>query len=358
MTNLPGDRRDPIRGRGSASQLPGRYARTTREREPDEASEGPGPATMLLVEDARSIIARNDSPDIPFTQSINPYRGCEHGCIYCYARPSHAFVDLSPGLDFETRIFWKPNAPELLRAELARPGYLCQPITIGANTDGYQPAERERQLTRRLLEVLAEHRHPVAIITKSALIERDLDLLAPMAAQNLAHVMISVTTLDEELKRRLEPRTAGPARRLATISRLVAAGIPTGVLAAPVIPALNDHELEAILAAAAQAGARRAAWILLRLPHEVAPLFDEWLAQHYPLRREHVLSLLRNLRGGTVNDPRFGGRMRGEGPLAALYAQRFARACREHGLNEGEWQALDTQLFRPPRPAGSQLDLL
>jgi DNA repair photolyase len=355
-----GDSRRPIRGRGSASTLEGRFARTTRDAEVpdwDDAEPGRAPGTALFVDAARSIITRNDSPDVPFRQSINPYRGCEHGCIYCYARPAHAYLDLSPGLDFESRIYWKPNAAALLRNELARPGYRCDPIAIGANTDGYQPAERELRVTRQVLEVLAECHHPVTIVTKSALVERDLDLLAPMAAAGLAQVMISVTTLDAELKRRLEPRTASPTRRIETIRRLNAAGVPTGVLAAPMIPALNDHELEAILEAAAAAGARSAGYILLRLPHEVAPLFEEWLEQHYPLRKAHVLGLIRDMRGGAVSDPRFGSRMRGAGPLADLLRQRFARACRAHGLATRREAPLDTSRFVPPAANGPQLGL-
>lgn len=351
------DGRDgPITGRGSSSLLAGRFARTTTELDAD-VERGEPPRTELRVEHARSIISRNDSPDVGFAQSVNPYRGCEHGCIYCYARPAHAWVDLSPGLDFETIIFHKPDAPDLLRRELSRPGYACQPIAIGANTDGYQSVERTRRLTRALLEVLLEFRHPVTITTKSALVERDLDLLAPMAAANLVRVWVSVTTLDDELKRRMEPRTASPARRLDLIARLAREGVPVGVLAAPMIPALNDHELEAILDAAATRGARRAAYIMLRLPHEVAPLFEEWLAQHYPLRQSHVLNLVRGLRDGRLNDPRFGSRMRGAGPLAALMRQRFERACRALGLNAGHEPALDTTAFRVPPADARQLGL-
>jgi DNA repair photolyase len=311
----------------------------------------------LQPEAARGAIARNTSPDVPFSQSINPYRGCEHGCIYCYARPTHAYMDLSPGLDFETRIFFKKDAPALLRRELSRPSYRCQTIAIGTNTDGYQPAERQLRITRALLEVLQECRHPVSIVTKSALVERDLDLLAPMAAQNLVRVMVSVTTLDDELKRRMEPRTPSSLRRLQTIHRLADAGIPVGVLAAPMIPALNDHELEAILQAAADAGARSAAYVLLRLPHEVAPLFDEWLGQHYPLRHSHVLGLLRDMRGGAINDPAFGSRMSGSGTLAHLLRQRFERACRALELNTDEGPTPDTSQFRPPGAASGQLGL-
>jgi DNA repair photolyase len=353
-----GTPRDPVRGRGSSSRLEGRFARTrTEATDEDERELPPHPETELRPERARTIVTRNDSPDIAFRQSINPYRGCEHGCIYCYARPAHAYVDLSPGLDFETKIYFKPDAAALLRAELSRPGYRCQTIAIGANTDGYQPAEKELRLTRGVLEVLSEFSHPVAIITKSSLIERDLDILAGMARRNLVRVMVSVTTLDDELKRRMEPRTASPRRRLATIASLNAAGVPAGVLAAPMIPALNDHELEGILEAAAAAGARRAGYILLRLPHEVAPLFEEWLGQHYPLRKAHVLSLLRDLRGGSLNDPRFVSRMRGNGPLASLMAQRFERACRALGLNGEVGPELDTTQFRDPAAGGSQLGL-
>jgi DNA repair photolyase len=353
-------RADPIRGRGSSSRLEGRFARTSRETEPDaeyEEATAAGPGTQLQPEAARSVISRNDSPDVPFSQSINPYRGCEHGCIYCYARPAHAYMDLSPGIDFETRIFFKVGAAATLRRELSRPGYQCRPITIGANTDGYQPVERQLRVTRAILEVLRDCRQPVSIVTKSALVERDLDILASMAAQRLVRVMISVTTLDDELKRRMEPRTASPARRLQTIRCLTDAGVPAGVLAAPMIPALNDHELEAILEAAAAAGAKTAGYILLRLPHEVAPLFDEWLGQHYPLRRAHVLGLLRDMRGGAINDPAFGSRMSGRGTLSQLLRQRFERACRALGLNRGDGPEFDTSRFRRPQGTRTQLDL-
>ena len=351
--------RDPIKGRGSSSNLAGRFARTVSEAATDDSEppEALSPLTELRVEHARSIISHNDSPDIAFRQSINPYRGCEHGCVYCYARPAHAYVDLSPGIDFETKIFFKPDAAALLRQEIGKAAYRCQPIALGANTDAYQPAERELRITRGILEVLAECRHPVAIITKSALIERDIDLLAPMAEANLVRVMVSVTTLDDELKRRMEPRTASPARRLEVIRRLTAAGIPSGVMAAPMIPALNDHELEAILEAAAAAGARHAGYVLLRLPHEVAPLFDEWLTQHYPMRKSHVLGLLRDMRQGQLNDPCFGSRMRGTGPLAQLLHQRYERACRQFGLNASDGADLDTGAFRRPSANEKQLGL-
>ena len=320
----------------------------------------PAPETVLMPETIRSLISRNQSPDIPFAQSVNPYRGCEHGCVYCYARPSHAYMDLSPGLDFEQKIFFKPDAAAVLRRELSKPGYRCAPITLGSNTDAWQPAERQHRITRAILEVLTESRHPVSIITKSALVERDLDLLTNLAADNLVHVLVSVTTLDNELKRRLEPRTAGPARRLATVRRLSAAGIPCGVLAAPMIPGLNDHELEQILAGAADAGARFAGYVLLRLPHEVQPIFSAWLDQHYPLRADKVRSLIRQVRGGALNDTGFGTRMRGTGPLAALLARRFEAACRRHGFTRESEAQLDTTQFRVPaawKSNGGQQDL-
>jgi DNA repair photolyase len=266
-------------------------------------------------------------------------------------------VDLSPGLDFETKIFFKPQAAELLRRELSAPGYRCQPIALGANTDVYQPAERRLKITRGLLEVMAEFRQPVSIVTKSALVERDLDILTSMAADNLVRVMVSVTTLDDGLKRRMEPRTASPTRRLAIIRRLREADVPVGALVAPVIPALNDHEIEKIVEAVAAAGAEDAGYVLLRLPHEVAPLFEGWLAEHYPLRASHVLNRVRDMHHGQINDPRFGSRMRGTGTLAKLLEQRFQRACREFGLNEERDRALNTSAFRVPVRAGSQLAL-
>ena len=348
-----------IRGRGVASRPAGRFAREESVPEPGDGDEpAPAPGTELITEKIRSIISRNQSPDIPFEQSVNPYRGCEHGCVYCYARPSHAYVDLSPGLDFEQKIFIKPEAAGVLRRELSKPGYRCSPITLGSNTDAWQPAERQLGITRRILEVLAGFRHPVSIITKSALVERDQDLLADLARDNLVHVLVSVTTLDDELKRRLEPRTAGPRRRLETIRRLSGAGIPCGVLAAPMIPGLNDHELEGILAAAAEAGARFAGYVLLRLPHEVEPIFQEWLHAQYPLKAAKVLSLIRQVRGGSLNDATFGRRMRGSGPIAALLAQRFAAACRRHGFMRESEASLDTSRFRVPPGPGTQLELL
>jgi len=348
-----------IRGRGVATRPAGRFAREETCPEPDDDDPpAPAPGTELIPETIRSIISRNQSPDIPFEQSINPYRGCEHGCVYCYARPSHAYMDLSPGLDFEQKIYTKPEAAAVLRQELSRRGYRCSPITLGANTDAWQPAERELRITRQILEVLVEFRHPVSIITKSALVERDLDLLQDLARDNLVHVLVSVTTLDDELKRRMEPRTAGPKRRLETVSRLSAAGIPCGVLAAPMIPGLNDHELENILAASADAGARFAGYVLLRLPHEVEPIFADWLQLQYPLKAAKVLSLIRQVRGGSLNDAQFGSRMRGSGPLAALLAQRFAAACRRHRFTRESEAALDSTRFRVPEGPGTQLSLL
>ena len=359
LRRAPGD--TPERGRGATFNPQNRFRREGREAYDDG---WPAPAeaempdaeparlrTTVTIQPARTLIAHNASPDIPFTQSINPYQGCEHGCIYCYARPTHAYHDLSPGLDFETRLFAKPNAPTLLRAELAKRGYRCDPIALGTNTDPYQPIEREWRITRGILEVLAEHEHPFTIVTKSALVERDLDLIAPMAAKNMARVYISITTLDKELARSLEPRAATPPRRLQAILALSGAGVPVGVLAAPVIPQLNDRDLEGILEAAAANGARHAGWIMLRLPLEVAPLFRDWLDAHYPLRAEHVMSVLRQLRGGRDYDARFGARMRGTGPFAELIEKRFALACRRLRLNRDR-EPLDTSRFRPPAPAG------
>jgi DNA repair photolyase len=353
-----------IKGRGALSNREGRFARRTSEADLDalaaaaaaaDEQEPAKPATTLHIDRARSIIARNSSPDIPFEQSINPYRGCEHGCIYCYARTTHSYLDLSPGRDFETEIFYKPNAVELLRAELARPGHVPSPIAFGTNTDPYQPVERHLGVTRGLLELLLAHKHPVTIVTKGALILRDLDLLQAFAAEELIAVQVSVTTLDDELKRRMEPRTAGPKQRLAMIRQLAAAGIPTGVMAAPVIPALNDHELERILEAAAESGAGSAGYVLLRLPHEVEPLFVEWLRGHYPDRAEHVLSLVRQLRGGALYESQFGSRQRGFGPLAALLESRFRKARKRYGL-EREF-TLRRDKFLAPRPSRPQLEL-
>jgi DNA repair photolyase len=355
-----GDAGGPVKGRGAPSNLEGRYESWTRETADDgwtgEVEARPSIRTEVTRETAKSIITRNDSPDIPFEQSINPYRGCEHGCVYCYARPSHAYLGLSPGLDFETRIFAKHNAAELLRKELAAPGYRCHPITLGANTDPYQPIERELRITRSIIEVLAECEHPFTIVTKNALVERDIDLIAPAAAKNLAQTYVSVTNLDAELARKLEPRASAPYRRIEAIRTLAASGIPTGVLVAPVIPFVTDRHMEEILERAREAGAADAGYILLRLPHEVAPLFKDWLATHYPLKAEHVMSLVRQMRGGKDYDSTFGVRQRGTGNFAQLIERRFELACGRLGFNTERYRGLDTARFRPPR-TGPQLDL-
>ena len=363
----PGPAGAARRGRGATLNPDNRYHAATREAvddgwapsAPDPDADAPSRQvrTTVAIQPARTILTRNDSPDIPFTQSINPYQGCEHGCVYCYARPSHAYLDLSPGLDFESRLFAKPDAAALLRAEMAKPGYVCDPIALGSNTDPYQPIEREWQVTRQILEVLAEHEHPFTIVTKSALVERDVDLIAPMAAKNMARVYVSITTLDRDLARTLEPRAAAPARRLQAIRTLADAGIPVGVLAAPVIPQLNDRDLEAILEAAAAHGATSAGWILLRLPREIAPLFRAWLDAHVPLRAAHVMSLIHQLRGGRDNDPRFGARMRGTGIYAELIEKRFALACKRLGLGRDRTAALDSSRFRPLRTNAAQGEL-
>lgn len=347
-----------VKGRGAISNPEGRFESLKRDAYDDgwtAEEEIPPLKTTVRIEECRTIIAHNDSPDISFDQSINPYRGCEHGCVYCYARPSHGYVGLSAGLDFETRLFAKTNAVERLRAELAKPQYRCRTLALGTNTDPYQPIERRYRIMRGILEVLAECRHPVSIVTKSALIERDLDLLAPMAAQGLVHAFVSITTLDRALARRLEPRAAAPERRLQALQRLTAAGIPAGVMVAPVIPALNDSDLETILEQARAAGARWAGYVLLRLPHEVKDLFREWLAQHAPLKADHIMNLVRGARGGRDYDSCFGARMRGIGQVADLIENRFDMACRRLGLNQDE-HSLECGLFRPPA-AGPQLAL-
>jgi len=347
--------------RGALSQIQGRFQSEARAPFDDGwASEAPAePAfqTTVTEERARSIIARNDSPDIAFEQSINPYRGCEHGCIYCYARPSHAYLELSPGLDFETKLFAKTNAVGLLKDELSKPGYRAKPMAFGTNTDCYQPIERRYQLMRGLLEVLAACEHPLTIVTKSALIERDIDLLAPMAKKNLVKAFLSIATLDHRLARSLEPRAASPQRRVDAMRALAAAGIPCGVMVAPLIPALSDRSLEEVLEAAAAAGATMAGWILLRLPNEVRPLFKEWLAVHQPRRADHVISIIRQSRGGRENDPRFGSRMTGSGNFVDLIGKRFNLACRRLGLNSDDNHmatrgGLDCSLFRPPSSSG------
>jgi DNA repair photolyase len=313
---------------------------------------------IVLPDRARSVITTNNSPDVGFEQSINPYRGCSHGCIYCFARPTHAYLGLSPGLDFETRLFYKDNAVELLRAELSKPGYVCKSIALGINTDGWQPLERRLEVTRRVLEVLSECRHPVTIVTKSALVVRDLDLLQDLARDQLVSVMISITSLDSDIKRTLEPRTASPQARLKVIEQLSAAGVPVGVLVAPVIPALTDHEMEHILEAAKAAGASSAGYVLLRLPHEVKDLFREWLTAHYPDRARHVMSLINQSRGGKDYQAEFGTRMVGTGVFAQLLRTRFDVAKRKCGLDDaGRRHELRTDLFRPPAANPAQMTL-
>ena len=358
MNNLPRQRR---KGRGAVSNPPSRYDSTV----PVEMDDGwgildedlPPLATTVALDTTRSIITRNQSPDLPFDRSINPYRGCEHGCVYCFARPTHAYLGLSPGLDFETRLFAKPDAPALLDAELRKPGYVCRVMALGTNTDPYQPIEREHRITRGILEVLSAHNHPVAIVTKSASVVRDKDILADMAARRLARVYISVTSLSRDLSRALEPRATTPPRRLEAIRALTAAGIPTGAMVAPIIPALNDNEIEDILAAVAEAGAASAAYVLLRLPLEISDLFREWLRVHVPLKADHVMSLVRSMRGGRDYDSAWGRRMTGQGPYAELIARRFDLAKRRLGLMGRDW-SLDETRFRPPPRPGDQLSLL
>ena len=342
-----------IKGRGAADNPPGRFEELERDRDEGERIES-RPETVITLQQARSIISRNDSPDLPFRQSINPYQGCEHGCIYCYARPSHAYLGLSPGLDFETRLFAKANAAQLLREELSRPGYRCELISLGANTDPYQPAEREQRITRSILEVLFEFRHPVGIVTKGSLVERDLDLLEPMAAEGLVQVFISIGTLDGEIARTLEPRAAAPYRRVETLRRLAGRGVPCGVFVAPIIPFLNDKDMEAVLEAAAGAGARTASFTLLRLPWEVKDLFKGWLERHYPLKAAHIMARIRDMRGGRENDPEFGSRMKGEGKFAELLRSRFDIACKRLGLNADRRGEVETGRFlRPGARQGS-----
>jgi DNA repair photolyase len=343
------------KGRGALGNPEGRYLQHRTETIDDGWYHEELPesiATQVRPEPARTIITRNDSPDIAFEQSINPYRGCEHGCVYCYARPSHAYMDLSPGIDFETKIFFKRDAARLLEAELGAPGYQPKPITIGANTDPYQPLERELRVTRSLLEVLERTHHPLTLITKSTLILRDLDLLTALAREQLIQVFVSITSLDVELKRTLEPRTAAPQARLRVVQALAAAGIPIGVLVAPIIPAVNDSEIERIIAAVASAGAMRAGYVLLRLPHELKELFQQWLQQHLPDRAEHVMALVRATRGGRENDPRFGSRMVGDGAWAQLLRDRFALACKRHGLSTARMPQLVSTRFQPPGRGG------
>jgi DNA repair photolyase len=354
--------RTPIKGRGAASRVAGRFEKTHTTGEDDGwgsvydgLDDAARPRTEVTAERARSIITRNASPDVGFIQSVNPYRGCEHGCVYCFARPSHAYLDLSPGLDFETRLFAKTNAAERLREELAKPGYTPSTIALGINTDAYQPIERGHRITREVLELLAQCRHPVSFVTKSALIERDIDVLAAMARERLVHVFFSITTLDNRLAAKLEPRAAAPHARLRAMRALHEAGVPVGVMIAPVIPQITDAEFERILEAAHAHGARAAGWVLLRLPHELKTIWREWLELHYPDRAAHVMSLVQQMRGGRDYDSGFGTRMRGEGPFAQLLAQRFKRATRQLGY--GRLPPLDASRFVPPRAPSPQGDL-
>ncbi len=346
---MPGQK--PRGGRGATTNPAGRFER----RRVEALGDDPPAAvpTQVLVDRARTVLTRNDSPDVPFDVSLNPYRGCELGCSYCFARASHAFLNLSPGLDFETKIFAKPDAPRLLAREIAKPNYRCMPIALGTNTDPYQPIERTMRITRGILEVLAAHEHPFSIVTKSALVLRDLDLIAPAAARGQASVFLSITTLDARLASRMEPRAAAPRRRVETLRAIAEARIPCGVLASPMIPGLNDHELERILDAAAAAGADTAGMILVRLPHEVKDVFTSWLESSEPARAGKILALIRQTRDGALNDPRFGSRMHGEGPYAEMLRRRFDVACTRFGLTQTR-PALDTSQFRAPGSPGPQ----
>ncbi|MGE6743423.1 PA0069 family radical SAM protein [Allorhizobium pseudoryzae] len=351
---------DRRRGRGAGLNPSGRFEDQRREVFDDgwQTLEELEPfKTEVQVEKPKTAITRNESPDIPFDRSVNPYRGCEHGCIYCFARPSHSYMGLSAGLDFEAKLFAKPDAPRLLERELSRREYKVKPIAIGTNTDPYQPIEKEWRIMRQLLEVLAKANHPVMIVTKSALVTRDIDILSEMAAKGLAKVALSVTTLDRKLARTMEPRASTPTRRLEAVQQLSAAGIPVSVLASPIIPALNDHELERILEAAQAAGATTASYILLRLPLEVSPLFRDWLLRHYPDRYRHVMSLIRSMRGGKDYDAEFGKRMKGAGPYAWQISRRFEIATKRLGLAR-RGVALRDDLFIPPAGGGVQLSLL
>jgi DNA repair photolyase len=376
---MPAERGPPkaaFKGRGAVGNPQGRFEGLARQPVDDgwvaDQSQPPSVRTRVSIERARTIIMRNKSPDVPFDLSVNPYRGCEHGCVYCYARPNHSYLDLSPGIDFETRLFAKTNAAERLREALSSPAYRCEPINIGSSTDAYQPIEREQRITRALLELLVQCRHPVTLVTKSALIERDIDLLASLARDRLVQVMITVTTLDPELARAWEPRAAAPWRRLETIRRLSEAGIPVGVSVAPVAPFLNEPELEQVLKAAREAGARHAQYMVLRLPWELKELFQDWLARHYPDRAERVLNRLHEMRAASdaaagieqgaggrpgdgaarrLNDPRFHARMKGRGKWAELIGLRYQVAVRKLGYERGRI-ALRTDLFMPPSPDG------
>jgi DNA repair photolyase len=349
-----------IKGRGAASNPEGRFENVRHQAEDDGwqsrllDEHAPRPRTEVTEERVRSVISRNDSPDIAFEQAINPYRGCEHGCIYCYARPSHSYLNLSPGLDFETRLRAKTNLAEVLRGELGKRGYVPKPINIGSNTDPYQPVEKRWRLTRAALELLAQCHHPCTLVTKNALVERDLDLLGAMAREQLVQVFVSVNSLDNRLAAKLEPRASAPHRRIQAIRALADAGVPVGVLVAPIIPALNDRDMEAVLEQAHAAGARCAGYTVVRLPHELKALFREWLALHVPQRATHVMSLVQQMNGGLDYDSNFATRMRGQGVFAQLLQRRFEVACRKHGYGRARELQLDTSRFVPPREASPQ----
>jgi DNA repair photolyase len=345
------------RGRGAATNRSGRFERERREAFDDGWAPGdaaPPLRTEILIDKSRRIITRNTSPDLPFDRSINPYKGCEHGCVYCFARPTHAFLGLSPGLDFETRIFTKPDAARLLEKELRNPRYVPAPIAIGTNTDPYQPIERERRIMRQLLEVLRDFNHPVTIVTKGALVTRDVDILGPMGRAGLVRVALSLTTMDHRLSRIMEPRAASPQARLRAVRTLADAGCPTGVMLAPVIPAINDHEIERLLEAAKAAGAGRAGYVALRMPLEIKDLFRDWLSEHFPDRAKRVLGLVREMHGGKDYDPEWGKRLSGEGVHATLLKRRFEAAVRRLGLDRNHVD-LRTDRFRPPTRPGDQL---
>ena len=341
------------KGRGAVSNPEGRFEHTRHQAQDDgwqrEVEEAPRPATEVREERARSVISHNDSPDVGFDQAVNPYRGCEHGCIYCYARPSHAYLNLSPGLDFETKLSAKTNLEDILRGELAKRGYTCKPINIGSNTDPYQPIEKKWRLTCAALALLNECNHPCTIVTKNALIERDLDILVPMAERNLVQVFISINSLDNKLASKLEPRASAPHRRMKAVETLASAGVPVGVLVAPIIPALNERDLEAIIEQAGAAGAKSAGYTCVRLPHELKQLFREWLELHYPDRASHIISLIQQMNGGKDYDSNFATRMRGQGVFADIIRKRVQVASRKAGLHRAWDTVLDTSQFVPPR---------
>ena len=351
LTFMPSQARH---GRGAVTNPPARFESSVIAPFDDgwdtlaaDLDESVRTATRLIRDNARSAITRNDSPDVGFDQSVNPYRGCEHGCVYCYARPSHAYLGYSPGLDFETKILFKPDVAALLEKELRKPGYVPKTMMLGSNTDAYQPVERTLKLTRSVLEVLDRYNHPVGIVTKSAGVLRDLDILSSMAKRDLVRVYLSITTLKPQLARVMEPRAATPARRLHAIAELTRAGVPTGILTAPLIPGLNDAEMEKLLETGARAGARHASFVLLRLPQELGQIFEAWLREHFPDRAQHVLSLIRDTRGGALNDPRFGHRFTGQGPYADMLLRRFQRAARQWGLDDSR-EGLDRTRFAVP----------